>query len=130
MIELRKGRYHSSLWFLGGEAQPFDVFGSLSRELPDGEWTLNFRFRYHDGVGDDPFTDGDTKRWYSAKWRTDVSEEQALASCREVFQKLQAESGLRLHVLPVRTDDPKTISDALGRETWSHRRTASKEKTP
>lgn len=46
-LEMQPGRYFSKVWMLGRPEATVDVLAALWRDLPDGLWTLTYRFRYH-----------------------------------------------------------------------------------
>lgn len=120
-IEFKEGRHYSQMWFCGGSDE-CDVMGALHRDLPDGEWILQYRIRHYDGdQKKDPFSDGDTKQWYKVRF-PEPDEARVLAAASSVFRTIAEHMEMTLHVIPLHTDDPKAIGEKLDREPWCHRK--------
>lgn len=122
-IEVRDGRRFASWWFFSGHR--FDWLCALYRDLPDGEWTVQYRFRYY--ADDRVHGSEDEKSWWSAKFPGAALEE---ADVEARVQKLAEQvRAVRIHLagpcselqtVALHSSDARECSAILLRQPWNH----------
>jgi hypothetical protein len=117
-LHIRKGNYISRIWFFSGKGEVFDVAANLFRELPDGVWTLSWRFRFY---RDDSLTQDtdDIKQAWSCKLRA-KSEDEAIRECGPIIGKLKIITRLDFDLTIIGTDDPTTVVELMNAKPYFH----------
>ena len=122
-IEIKEGRYFACYWFFSGHC--FDWLCALYRDLPDGEWTVQYRFRYY--VDEKTHDSDDEKSWWSARFPgTAVEEMDVEAKVQKLAEQVRA---VRIHVAGP-CSDLQTVAlhsssvdecfTILARQPWNH----------
>ena len=121
-FEIAKGNYISRIWFLadprGGGGM--DVFAHLWRRLPEGPWTLEYRFRYYE---DDRAHDSkDRKSGYRGTFNDPLSEAQVIkkveVALRTILEFLP--EGFAMDATVVETDEPEVVTRLLAQKPYMH----------
>jgi hypothetical protein len=115
IFDFIEGRYVSAIWFVGGEGSK-DWMACLYRDLPDGPWTLVYRFRYY--AGPDPNDPKDRKNSYTG---SGPSEDRGIAALDHIASVLVQEGfGTFVSKLTPKTADPEVVYTMLMKEPWAH----------
>lgn len=122
-IEIREGRYFVRWWFFSGDR--FDWLCALYRDMPDGEWTVQYRFRYY--VDDKVNDSDDQKSWWSAVFPGATIDEAVVESKVQMFtEQVRA---LRIHThgpccemqsVALRSSSVQKCFEILARQPWNH----------
>lgn len=86
-IVIKEGRYFARQWFFSGVR--FDWLCALWRDLPDGLWTVQYRFRYvvDDKIG---YESEDEKSWWTATLPDGTKEIDAETLTQKVAEQVRA----------------------------------------
>ena len=124
MIEIAKGNYISRIWFFyapEGKGE-LDVLAHLWRRLPEGLWTLEYRFRYYeDGKAHDS---KDRKSLYVGTFAGPANEEQIWEKIEVALQAMRSflPPGFAMDVTDGRTDEPVEVVRLLLTKPYMHAR--------
>jgi hypothetical protein len=96
-----------------------DWFGSL-RKTDDDIITLEYRFRYYDedDPGNDPFSDKDTKNWYTLT--TSVPPGVAICGVRMISATITHATGNKLHEILMHDGDVERFIEELKQMPFAH----------
>lgn len=107
-----------------------DVFAHLWRRLPDGPWTLQYRFRYY--KDDQAHDSKDHKSGYHGTFDRSLDQSVVLPrvelALRTILEFMP--EGFILDEIVVETDEPEAIARLLGEKKWLHLRIESVEPSP
>jgi len=122
-FEIRSGRYYAAFWIVEAQDGSGNVNAAVWRDLPNGPWHMQYRFRYY--VDNKAHDSKDRRSWFIGQARGEQTEEQAVANgdklvCALIecgYARRQDVTCLRLS-----TDDPKKIAEALTSQPSMHGR--------
>lgn len=118
MMRLQRGHYVSRVYFLYHPDVKMDILGHLWRVLPDGLWTLQYRFRYYE----DEFVhdSSDRKSGYEGTFDRRMTEPELLARVEMAlgFVASAYQPALRMDVVSVDSDDPRVYHARLSSMPW------------
>lgn len=121
MIPIEKGIYVSRVWFLYKVQATFDVLMDLHRQLPDGPWVLQYRFRYY--RDHEVFDSKDEKSFWTATLDSTIqSEAQAIRKVAPVLARLKAMTRLDCDVIVIESDEPRVIMHQMSQCRHFHMR--------
>lgn len=120
VLNFRRGLYYSRVFFLCRPPRPMDILGVLRRELPDGEWKLQYRFRYY--MDEKAFGSADKKNFYSGVFEKGKSAEEVASLRTEAFGLIAMMEGLDLDVVVIDSDDPEVIRKHIAACPWASMR--------
>lgn len=124
MIEIKEGRYFVRYWFFSGV--DFDWLAALWRDLPNGLWTIQYRFRY---VVDDKlgYESEDEKSWWAATLPEGTEENAAETLAQNLAEQIRA---MRMRLTEGRCSDLESTPfhssnveenfTTLAKQKWSH----------
>ncbi len=128
-IEFKDGRYFAAVWFIDGGSNHRDWMGAVYKD--EGEpWQLKYRFRYYHSV--DPWSDKDTKSWYSATIDEKAPEAEVVGKIDEMARVMVvAGFGPHAHKLVLQSSDAKFCGEQLSKQFWAHSKVEKiKDKDP
>lgn len=111
LLLFQRGLYYSRVWFLFSPEQPRDVLAVLRRELPDGLWRLEYRFRYYND--DKAFDSTDRKNFYSGTYPEHVPEGEIVDKTSEAIGIIASMQGMTVETIVIESDDPTVIHEKL-----------------
>ena len=120
---IEKGNYISRIYFFYSPLEPMNVLVLLWRKLPNGNWTLNYRFRYYN---DDKIHDSqDIKNRYTAEFpeSNNLSENQILEKVQLIIDGFKTEVLLdkfKLDITEISSDDPTLILHLMQQKPYFH----------
>lgn len=118
-IEIERGNYISRIWFFHQDGVPRDVLMVLSRRLPDGDWTLKYRFRYHED--DRAHDSADRFSYWGGTFSAGLSEAEAVRKVGSVLSMLKAKTRLRhCDVTVIESDNPQVFFALMKGKPYSH----------
>lgn len=117
-LQIEKGNYISRIWFFSKDGADFDVLMVLGRRLPEGDWKLDYRFRYY--RDDEAFDSKDEKSIWSATFPEKLSESEAVRKTAPVVRKLKAMTRMECEVLTIESDEPAVVIHHLRRCSFAH----------
>lgn len=107
VLTFARGMYYSRIWFLSSPAKRMDILAVLRRELPDGVWKFEYRFRYYED--DKAFDSTDRKSFYSAEFAEPLSEAEVASRTSEAIELIAAMQGLSVDTTVIESDDPDVV---------------------
>lgn len=120
-IEIKKGNYVSRIWFYHGDDDaPFDVMAHLWRQLPDGEWKYEYRFRYY--VDNKAHGSADRKSAYLMTFHKVMTEAEVLEHMQPALAGMLAlmPDGFSVEELVIESDEPSLVMHLLGKLPHMH----------
>jgi hypothetical protein len=99
-IVIKEGRYFARQWFFSGVR--FDWLCALWRDLPDGLWTVQYRFRYvvDEKVGHES---EDEKSWWTATLPAETKEVDAETLTQKLAEQIRA---MKSHMQAAKGEPP------------------------
>ncbi len=116
LLDMRPGNYISRVWFFSKPDAKFDVLMVLKRELPDGLWQFEYRFRYYED--ENAFDSEDEKRAWYAEFPTMKPEAQVIRELSPVIEMIEATTRLDMDVVIIESDEPLVAIELLKRKKW------------
>ena len=117
MLKFLPGRYCSQIWFIPLPRMGCDILAALFRDAE--HWTYVWRFRYDNGE----------RSWHELQTKLETDESQLLKKLHDVLKGMADAAAGEIHVLPVRSDDPRFIMARFTEESWAHLREPTKEES-
>ena len=123
-IVFKEGRYFVREWFFSGVR--FDWLCALWRDLPDGLWTVQYRFRYvvDDEIG---YESDDEKSWWTATLPAETKEVDAETLTQKLAEQIRAmrmqlsrESCSELESVPFHSANVQENFTTLTKQKWAH----------
>lgn len=111
VLNLFRGLYYSRIWFLAEMTLPMNILMVLRRQLPDGPWRFEYRFRYYED--DKAFDSKDRKSFYSGTFPGVTDEAVVVTKVTEAVEIIAGSMGLDIDVTVFETDDPEVIFERL-----------------
>lgn len=124
-IDIKRGNYISRVWFLHKRDAAFDVLAVLRRELPNGLWQFDYRFRYH--KDDEAHDSDDEKSIWRASFDEVMDEAAAVRKVGPAIQKLKIMTRFDVDVVRIESDDPKVVLHQLSSQPWSFVKVVERE---
>lgn len=117
-MDIKKGNYISRIWFLSKKGTNYDVLMNLMRQLPDGPWTLEYRFRYY--KDDKTHGSEDEKSRWTATFPETMTEAEAIRKVAPVLTELKVMTGLKCDITVIESDDPQVVLHLMGTKKYFH----------
>jgi hypothetical protein len=95
-----------------------DVLMALTRKLPDGEWKLEYRFRYY--RDDEAFDSADEKSRWTATFPEKLEESEVVRRVSPVLQKLKAMTRMEVDVTTIESDEPELVVHLMRQKPHFH----------
>lgn len=134
MIEFKKGRYITGIWFIAYKDKDVVVCMYTDDTVIDKttlvQWHLDYRFRYYDPADpmNDPWSGKDRKSRYHAKSDGLKSEEEMLRETHHAIDIIFKHSGgEQKFFAPMFSADAKICIDVMSKQPWAHVKQMSKE---
>lgn len=105
-ITLEKGNYISRVLFISTPLG-FDILGCVHRQLPDGEWKLDYRFRYYED--DKAHESKDRKTHFAMTIDASTPESVVAEKTERAFQMMCGPMGGELDVTVIESDEPRVF---------------------
>lgn len=122
MVEPGPNAYTSAMWFMGNEY--LDWMFMLFKNKGENFFRANYRFRYH--KDDKIFDSDDEKHWYSIVYKEDAIEDDLILKTHVVAKQLGVMLELEPEYVPIKSDAPDALYEALKDKPWAHMRKLEK----
>ena len=109
------------IWFMRVN-EAVDFMAGLE-SMPDGEFKIDYRFRYYDPAVGDPFSpeNKDEKHWYTVKAKR--SRINMIRSVQLLVSRLEAKTGHQCTEILMKNGEVSQFMAELARQPWAHIRT-------
>lgn len=117
-LEMKKGSYISRIWFFAKKGFGFDILMTLTRELPEGLWVFNYRFRYYED--DKAHDSADRRNFYKASFSEPMTEEAAVEKMGLAIAHFSEMLDCQPDVTIVQSDDPQVAVALMRGKPYFH----------